>query len=163
MEIWQGAEGNMALFLSTFIKKIDKKGRVSVPAQFRTALTEESFGGIIVYGSFINGCIEACGMSRIEKLSEGIDDLDPFSEERDAFATAVLGGSFQLQFDSEGRVTLPPELTGQINAKEEVVFIGKGQTFEIWEPEAFAKYSQNARELASKNRKSLRLGGRKDA
>jgi len=98
----------MALFLSTFAKKIDKKGRVSVPAQFRAALTEESFGGIVVYSSFVNPCVEASGMARIEKLSSGIDSLDPFSDERDAFATAVLGGSFQLQFDSEGRVTLPP-------------------------------------------------------
>lgn len=153
----------MALFLSTFAKKIDKKGRVSVPAQFRTALTDESFGGIIVYSSFINSCVEACGMSRIEKLSEGIDDLDPFSDERDAFATAVLGGSSQLQFDSEGRVTLPPELTENAGITDEVIFIGKGQTFEVWEPKAFEKYSAEAKEKASKNRSALRLGGKKNA
>lgn len=102
-------------------------------------------------------------MSRIEKLSEGIDNLDPFSDERDAFATAVLGGSSQLQFDSEGRVTLPPELLENSGIIDEVVFIGKGQTFEIWEPKAFAKYSKDAREQALKNRGSLKLGGKKDA
>ena len=153
----------MGLFLSTFEKKIDKKGRVSVPAQFRTALTDEAFGGIVVYPSFINSCVEACGMTRIEKLSEGIDDLDPFSDERDAFATAVLGGSSQLQFDSEGRVTLPPELLENAGITDGVVFIGKGKTFEIWEPKAFAKYSKDAREQALKNRGSLKLGGKKDA
>lgn len=152
----------MALFLSTFTKKIDKKGRVSVPAQFRTALSNESFGGIIVYPSFVNSCVEACGMSRIEKLSDGIDSLDPFSEERDAFATAVLGGSSQLQFDSEGRVTLPPELLEESGISEEVVFIGKGQTFEVWEPKAFEAYAKKAREEALAKRGSLRLGGKKD-
>ena len=148
----------MALFLSTFTKKIDKKGRVSVPAQFRSALNNESFGGIIVYPSFINSCVEACGMSRIEKLSEGIENLDPFSEERDAFAAAVLGGSSQLQFDSEGRVTLPPELVEKAGIDEDVVFIGKGQTFEIWEPKQFAAYSKKAEQIAKEKRSSLRLG-----
>lgn len=147
----------MALFLSTFVKKIDKKGRVSVPAQFRAALTEESFGGIVVYNSFVNPCVEASGMSRIEKLSNGIDNLDPFSNERDAFATAILGGSFQLQFDSEGRVTLPPELTKAANIDEDVVFVGKGPTFEIWEPKTFAEHSEKARKLALEKRGQLRL------
>lgn len=153
----------MGLFLSTFEKKIDKKGRVSVPAQFRAALTDESFGGIIVYPSFIHSCVEACGMGRIEKLSNSIDNLDPFSEERDAFATAVLGGSSQLQFDTEGRVTLPPELLESTGISEDVVFVGKGQTFEIWEPKQFAKYSKNARDLALAKRASLKLGGGNNA
>ena len=152
----------MALFLSTFVKKIDKKGRVSVPAQFRAALTEESFGGIVVYNSFVNACIEASGMSRIEKLSSGIDNLDPFSDERDAFATAVLGGSFQLQFDSEGRVTLPEDLIKAAGIDEDLVFVGKGPTFEIWEPKAFAAKSEAARKMALEKRGQLRLGG-KDA
>ncbi len=62
------------LFLSTYQNKIDKKGRVSVPALFRAALVrvagkDEEFSGIIAYGSFINRCIEACGIDRIRKLS----------------------------------------------------------------------------------------------
>ena len=153
----------MALFLSTFAKKIDKKGRVSVPAQFRASLTEESFGGVVVYSSFVNPCIEACGMSRIEKLSGSIDNLDPFSNERDAFATAILGGSSQLQFDSEGRVTLPPELLSSAGIVEDVVFVGKGPTFEIWEPKQFEEYSNKARKLALEKRGSLRLGGNNNA
>ena len=149
----------MALFLSTFAKKIDKKGRVSVPAQFRAAMQDESFGGIVVYPSFIHSCVEACSMSRIKKLSDSIDNLDPFSEERDAFATTVLGASSQLQFDSEGRVMLPPELLEQSGIVEDVVFVGKGQTFEIWEPKQFEKYSKNAREVALQKRSQLKLGG----
>ena len=70
----------MALFLSKFINKIDKKGRVSVPAQFRGALNNdnlnhENFAGIIIYESFINDCIEGCDIARIAKISESIEDL----------------------------------------------------------------------------------------
>ncbi|MCC7260476.1 MAG: division/cell wall cluster transcriptional repressor MraZ [Alphaproteobacteria bacterium] len=146
----------MALFLSTFVNKVDKKGRVSVPASFRTVLSTQHFSGIVAYSSFVNPCIEACGMDRIEKLHESIDALDPFSEERDAFAATILGGSLQLPFDGEGRVMLPELLLGQAKISDKALFVGKGATFEIWEPEAFESYSVAAREKALQSRQLLR-------
>lgn len=146
----------MALFLSTFTNKLDKKGRVSVPAQFRAALSNQEFSGIIAYPSFINPCIEACGFDRIAKLSANIESLEPFSEERDAFATAILGGSVQLAFDGEGRVMLPEALLEDAHIKEQALFVGKGETFEIWEPKAFAEYAARARTIAREKRLRLR-------
>lgn len=146
----------MALFLSTFEKNIDKKGRVSVPATFRGALQGQNFNGIVAYASFVNGCIEACGMDRIEKLNEQIEALDPFSEERDAFATAILGGAVQLAFDGEGRVMLPLDLVEEAGIEKECVFVGKGGTFEIWEPKAFAAYEAESRRVAREKRLALR-------
>lgn len=147
----------MALFLSTYTNKIDKKGRVSVPSQFRTVLAKGEYVGIIAYPSFINDCIEACSMERIERLSNGIDNLDPFSDERDAFATAILGGSMQLAFDGEGRIMLPQKLIEVAKLNDSAVFVGKGATFEIWSPELFTDYSDKAREFAKRQRGSLRL------
>lgn len=149
----------MALFLSSFEKKIDKKGRVSVPSTFRAALSGAHFNGIVVYGSFVNPCIEACGMDRIEQMHERIESLDPFSEERDAFATAIMGGSVQLSFDGEGRVILPEHFLGDAHIAGECIFVGKGATFEIWEPKAYREYEQKARKLALEKRMSLRAGG----
>lgn len=143
------------LFLSTYQNRIDKKGRISVPAPFRAVLAAEKFAGIVAYGSFVTPCIEACGMSRVLLLSERIESLDPFSEERDAFATAILGGSVQIAFDGEGRVMLPEPLVQLAGLKEEAVFVGKGQTFEIWEPSSFATYAARARELARDRRNRL--------
>lgn len=147
----------MALFLSTYINKIDKKGRTSVPASFRSVLNHQDFSGIVAYGSFIHPCIEACGMSRIQQLSESIDSLDPYSEERDAFAMAILGGSSQLSFDSEGRVLLPESLLSTAHITDKVAFVGKGQTFELWNPEHFENYATKARDIAKSNRASLRI------
>lgn len=147
----------MALFLSTYTNKVDKKGRVSVPAPFRAALSGQHFPGIVAYGSFVHPCIEACGMERIERLSESIDSLDPFSETRDAFATHILGGSVQLAFDGEGRVMLPEALLKKAEIMDQAVFVGKGQTFEIWNPNTFAAYAGKAEKLAKEQRASLRL------
>ncbi len=146
----------MALFLSSFEKKIDKKGRVSVPPTFRAALGNEHFNGIVAYGSFVNGCIEACGMARMEEMHARIESLDPFSEERDAFEATIFGGSMQLAFDGEGRVILPEGLLADAGIDGECVFVGKGATFEIWEPKAYAEYQGKARKLALEKRAALR-------
>jgi MraZ protein len=152
---WIKRIGEVVLFLSSYINKIDKKGRVSIPAQFRAALGNQSFQGVIAYGSFINDCVEACGVERIEYLNKTIDNLDPYSDARDAFATAILGGSIQLPFDKEGRVILPTELVEIANLEDQACFVGKGSTFEIWEPKKFHEYSKKAREIAKNNRAVL--------
>lgn len=149
----------MALFLSTYTNKVDKKGRVSVPASFRAVLANQHFSGIIAYSSFVNGCIEATSMERIEKISEGIDSLDPFSNERDAFATTILGSSVQLAFDGEGRILLPSALMDTAEISDKAVFVGKGQTFEIWNPQKFEIYAEMAKKLAKEKRASLILPG----
>lgn len=150
----------MALFLSTYTKKIDKKGRVLVPNAFRAVLTADASAGLVVYGSFINPCIEACGIRRIEALAGRIEALDPFSEEYDAFASTILGGSQELAFDGEGRVMLPDALLVPAGISEEVIFVGKGQTFEIWEPKRYGEHAAAARKLALEKRLLLRAGGK---
>jgi MraZ protein len=147
----------VALFLSTFTNKIDAKGRVSVPAQFRASLVNKDFSGIVVYESFINDCVEGCDIERIKKISESIDNLDPFSEERDAFAAAVLGGSVQLTIDIDGRVILPESLLKKAQIKDNVVFVGKGSTFEIWQPAKFEEYMAKAKIEAKEKRNLLRI------
>ena len=147
----------MALFLSTFSNKVDAKGRVSVPAQFRASLVNDNFASMVIYESFINECIEGCDLERIKKLSESIDNLEPFSEERDAFAPAVLGGSVQLSIDGDGRVILPEILLKKAKIKDVAVFIGKGSTFEIWEPKHFEEYMAQAKAQAKSKRNLLRL------
>jgi MraZ protein len=136
----------MALFLSTFENKVDMKGRVSVPSQFRSMLQGKDFSGIVLYQSSINGCIEGCSIERIQKLSETIDDLDQLSRERDAFAAVILGGSAQLPFDSDGRVILPKNLMDFADISDKAVFVGKGQVFEVWEPRKFEEYLKKAKE-----------------
>jgi len=144
------------LFLSTYINKIDKKGRVSVPSSFRALLSEE-FAGVIVYESISKQCIEACSLDRIKKLNDSIDDLDPYSDERDAFSSVILGGSIKLPFDSEGRVLLPEQLLNFAGLDEQACFVGKGNTFEIWNPEKYTKHYEKAKELAKQNRNLLRF------
>lgn len=146
----------MNIFLSKFINKIDKKGRVSIPATYRGALASDAFSGIVVYPSIKNACIEACSMSRLLELSRIIENLDPYSDERDAFETIVLGGSVQLHFDNEGRVLLPSYMTEEVEISDQACFVGKGLVFEIWNPVKFDEHQKIAKEIAQKNRSFLK-------
>ena len=144
------------MFLSTYANKLDKKGRVSVPASYRSYLSNIGYNGIICYPSFNNPCVEAWPQDRIEKISNSIDSLNPFEEKRGFFATSILSESINLQFDSEGRMSLTSKLLKHSKIINSMLFVGQGQTFQIWEPTAFEKFKVNARKKANINRANLK-------
>ena len=144
------------MFLSSYENKIDKKGRVSVPATFRSHLSSLGYNGFVSYPSFNHAALEACSQDRIEKLSNTIDSLNPFEEKRDIFATSVLSESINLQFDSEGRISIPNKLLNHAKIKNRMLFVGQGKTFQIWEPKLFEKFKVQARKKANLNRASLK-------
>jgi len=144
------------MFLSTYENRLDKKGRVSVPASFRSYLSNLGYNGVVCYPSFNNQSIEAWPQDRIEKISNAIDSLNPFEEKRDFFATSILSESINLQFDSEGRISLTSKLLKHAKIKSSMIFVGQGKTFQIWEPTVFEKFKVNARKKANLNRASLK-------
>ena len=144
------------MFLSTYENKLDKKGRVSVPASFRSYLSNLGYNGVICFPSFNNQSIEAWSQDRIEKISSAIDSLNPFEEKRDFFTTSILSESTSLQFDSEGRISLSSKLLKHAKIKHSMVFVGQGKTFQIWEPAIFEKFKVSARKKANINRASLK-------
>ena len=144
------------MFLSSYENKIDKKGRVSVPATFRSYLNSMGYNGFISYPSFNHSALEACSQDRIEKLSNTIDSLNPFEEKRDFFATSILSDSENLQFDTEGRISLSEKLLNHAMIKTNILFVGLGKTFQIWEPKTFEKFKVVARKKAYQNRSSLK-------
>src|SRR5258708_33923557 len=78
------------LFLSTFVNKVDRKGRVSVPATFRAAVADQSFSGIVVFPSFKYEPLDASGINRMEEMSSRRNTLETFSEEHNNFGMRLL-------------------------------------------------------------------------
>ena len=144
------------MFLSSYENNIDKKGRVSVPASFRSHLITMGYNGFISYPSFNHTALEACSQDRIEKLSDSIDSLNPFEEKRDYFGTSVMSESVSLQFDTEGRVSFTEKLLNHAKIKNNILFVGLGKTFQIWEPKIFEKFKVIARKKAYQNRSNLK-------
>ena len=127
-----------------------------MPASFRSYLSNLGYNGVICYPSFNNYSIEAWPQDRIEKISNSIDALNPFEEKKDFFSTSILSESINLQFDSEGRISITPKLLKHAKIKNSMVFVGQGKTFQIWEPTIFEKFKVNAKKKANINRSSLK-------
>jgi MraZ protein len=135
----------MALFLSTYVNKVDSKGRVSVPAQFRAALAGESYQGIVVFRSNHHPALEGFSWSFMEEVGQRLDNFDLFSNSQDDLATTIFGDSVQLPFDGDGRIILPSELTDFAGLNGTAAFVGLGKKFQIWNPETFKKRRDDAR------------------
>ena len=145
----------MHLFVSHFVNKIDKKGRVSFPSIFRNALPKNDRNEIILYKSLKNKSIEGCGIQRINEIANRINSLDFFSEDQDDFSTSIFSEIIPTNLDKEGRFIIPENLKDYAQISIEATFIGQGYYFQIWEPGA-AKLKQNlSRNRLVKEKKSL--------
>lgn len=143
----------MALFLSTHVNKIDKKGRVSVPASFRAELSDESFKGVVLFRSNTHECLEGFAWSYMQEIGRRLDNFDLFSSEQDDLATSIFGTAVQLSMDGDGRIILPSDLIDFSGLGEKASFVGMGAKFQIWNPESF----EGRREIARKSVQSKGL------
>ncbi len=147
----------MSLFIGTFVNKIDKKGRVSVPATFRAALSGQSFPGIIAFRSYKVQALEVCGIDRMELLGKSLDTLDVFSQDQDDLTAALFADSHQIPFDGEGRIMLPQEMLEFAKITEQAAFVGRGKTFQIWAPEDFKRYQEETRQRLHQNKPLFKI------
>ena len=127
----------MARFTSTYVNKVDRKGRVSVPAPFRSAL--DGSGGTLVYvkPNHALGAIDGLSEAWMEQIQDRIDELDIYSEERIALETREFAETTRLPLDPEGRMILPRELMTAAGITDQATFVGLGRYFQIWQPENF--------------------------
>lgn len=122
------------MFLSSYESVVDAKKRVSVPAAFRKALAagEES---VFLWPSIGKDCLEGGGQKLVRSIKRSISRLAPFSQEREAFETLILGRGRFHKLDDGGRIVLDAEFLAKARITEQVCFLGRGARFEIWSPE----------------------------
>lgn len=135
----------MDRFVSTFTNRIDTKGRVSVPAQFRTLIARDGFEGVYVYPALDLEALDAGGNRLVEEINFLLDRLPPYSEERDYLSAALYGDSEILKLDAEGRIILTDRLREHAAISDRVTFVGLGQKFQIWNPDRFVAHQKEAR------------------
>ena len=137
------------MFLSTSHNKIDKKGRVSVPAAYRTQLDAEG-GPLILFKSLQFKCIEGASMQRMHQYVDAIDELDGMSNDA-SILRMMMADSFEVRYDSEGRITLPESLISFSNIHEIAVFMGIGRSFLIWSKSEYQQQYEDTRRILKEN------------
>lgn len=127
------------MFTGTHRVRVDEKGRLAVPAQYRRELPETSF---ISLGQ--DGVLAIYPPDQWESLSSRLRQPLLSPEER-ALARALFSKAQRCEFDTQGRVGLSAEQRklAQIETRSTVVVIGSGARVEIWAEARWENYSND--------------------
>mgnify|MGYP006163417925 CR=1 FL=1 len=145
----------MNLFVSHFLNKLDKKGRISLPSIFRNVLPLKNKNEIILFRSLKHNSIEGCSVNRIASIAKSIDHLEFFSDDQDDFSTSIFSEIVPTNLDKEGRFLIAEHLKNHANITNEAVFVGQGHYFQIWEPKAAKKRQEQSRQRLKDQKKTL--------
>ena len=120
------------MFLSSFEGILDSKNRISIPSTFRNTILS-SKEKVYLFKSLKYSCLEIHLASKINSLIKSFDEKDFFSKKNDHFKTAILSDLEEVSIDKDGRIILRE--THQLFSKivKDIIFIGKGNHFEIWQ------------------------------
>ncbi len=139
----------MERFLGKHLKRIDAKGRVSIPAPFRAALAHDGFEGLFAVRSLDLPAIDCGGSRLMAEIDALIGAYEPFSPDHQALSVALLGAGDTLSLDGEGRIVVPDWVRQAADLTDEIAFVGQGSRFQIWAPAAFETFEAEARHRAA--------------
>ena len=137
------------LFLGESLNKVDGKGRVSIPAPFRRVLDESdptrdpgSRARVVInYGDPRKNYLTCYSKTAFAEVARQIMDLPRGSRERDVLSSYILAKSHETDIEPDGRLVLPAVVRDKIGLAmpDEALFVGAGDTFQIWKPETHAE------------------------
>ena len=148
----------MSHFLNTHANRVDAKGRVSIPAPFRTALRTLCPDGevpLVLRTSHNHACIEGWPTRYFQELGTPLQQMDVFGADQEDMAVSIYADALYVESDKEGRIMLPDPLMQHAGLTDTVLFMGLGRIFQIWEPQAGNRFMAEARQRAHARRLTL--------
>ena len=118
-------------FRGHFDYSLDAKNRLNIPPRFRAA-----FSGGVVLAKGLEACIAIWTPDGFERYTETfLAGLNPLSADRRKLTRFFAGGSFDVDLDSAGRVTLNNQLMGHGQIHKDVVLVGVIDHLQVWDRE----------------------------
>jgi MraZ protein len=122
------------MFIGQYNHNIDEKGRLQIPAKFRSVLTE---GAVVTRG--LDGCLFIYTKSQWQSLIERLSDLPLSQKDARQFSRLMLAGAMEIELDKQGRAVLPAYLRDFANLKTSVVVAGLFNRIEVWDNKVWAE------------------------
>ncbi|MBN2884888.1 division/cell wall cluster transcriptional repressor MraZ [Patescibacteria group bacterium] len=129
------------MFIGEYNHNLDDKGRLAIPAKFRLILKK---GAVVTKG--LDNCLFLYSKEQFEKIAKKFAALPISQAKARAFSRHMLAGAMDVDFDNQGRVTLPEYLRKFSGLKKGVIIAGLYNHLEIWDEAAWNKYKQTAEE-----------------
>jgi MraZ protein len=142
-------------FVSTFTNRLDAKGRVSIPASFRAVLAVDGFDGLYCCPTLDRNAVDAGGNRFRRTIGVSLQNFEPFSEDHEYLSTTLIGESEILKIDQDGRVVLSDAIKVHTGIGDRITFVGQGYKFQLWEPDRFTAYREEAKNRLRDIRKRL--------
>jgi MraZ protein len=120
------------MFRGQFTHSIDTKGRVSLPARFRDALTEHGAGRFILTPGLFDPCLHVHPLLAWEELERKVSELPQFDPHTVRFRRMYVSAAVECELDRAGRVLIPQELRERARLVKDVIWAGMGRTLELW-------------------------------
>ncbi len=125
------------MLLGEFKHNLDDKGRIAIPAKFRTTLSD---GAIMTKG--LDGCLFMFGLSEWKILAEKLVKLPLAQSNSRAFVRLMLAGAVDARVDVQGRVLVPDYLRKYSKLKKQVIIAGLYNRIELWDADRWEKYKE---------------------
>lgn len=127
---------------------LDVKGRLAVPARHREALVERCTGHLVITAD-ADRCLLIYPLpdwELIQQRLEGLSNLDPRVRE---LQRRLIGFAVDVEMDGAGRVLISPALRDYAQLGKEVVLVGQGKKFELWDQEQWNQMISKAPGLSA--------------
>ena len=138
------------IFTGTFQNKIDAKGRVSVPAPFRTLIQASPSRQMALFPSLrFEGALEGMTGDLLNAIAQqtGVAKGNLVTKARPNPYSLIFRSSHSLHIDDAGRISLPDTLVTKAGLERTAVFTGEGHSFILWSPAAYE--AQMAADMAA--------------
>ena len=135
----------MDRFLSTAVNRIDAKGRVSVPAHFRSVVQRRGYQDLYALKALDRPALDVGGLDLLDRYEERMKLEDPFLQAADDMSFFVHGDGAFLKLDQDGRITVTDFIREQTGITTDVAFVGRGSFFQMWEPSRLEAYGAEVR------------------
>ncbi|MEX0345133.1 MAG: division/cell wall cluster transcriptional repressor MraZ [Rhizobiaceae bacterium] len=144
----------MDRFVSSAVNRIDAKGRVSVPAHFRSVLQKRGYSQLYALKALDIPALDVGGLDLLDRYEKRMAEEDPFLQLADDMSFHVHGNSAFLKLDGDGRITVTDFVREQTGITTDVAFLGRGNFFQIWHPDKLAAHGEAVRKRLLKLRQA---------
>jgi len=117
------------MFVGTYLHTIDDKGRLTLPAKWRSELA----GGVVVTRG-MDKCLFILARSKFEGIVNEIDEQGLERSDARGWARHFTGMAADVEPDKQGRIIIPPNLRDFAGLDGDVVVVGVISRIEVWEP-----------------------------
>ena len=127
----------MINILGTYECKVDAKGRIMFPVQFKGQLGEALSRGMVIKRSIFKKCLELFPYENWQEESKMVSKLNMFKKKNAEFATKFMAGVKPLDLDGTGRLLIPKDLIAYSGITKEIVLTSVVNRIEIWDKSAY--------------------------